>query len=60
MEESKEQGSREQSSQEQLRQRHLQILDECLQDAKMLAIKHSVNSDENQVRLAIALFQKRV
>ncbi|MBI4983700.1 hypothetical protein HZC32_03590 [Candidatus Woesearchaeota archaeon] len=35
------------------------ILSECLQEAKALAIKQGVNSDENVVKLAIALFEKR-
>ena len=41
------------------RQEHFQILDECLQEAKILAIKHAINTEENQTLLAIALFEKR-
>ncbi|HLD00616.1 MAG TPA: hypothetical protein VJC39_02635 [Candidatus Nanoarchaeia archaeon] len=35
------------------------ILDECLQEAKILAIKRGLNTDENVANLAIALFEKR-
>jgi len=38
---------------------NFQLLDECLQDAKMLAIKNGMNEDHNVTRLAIALFEKR-
>ena len=41
------------------RQHLLELLDECLQDAKMLAIKHRMNTEENQVRLAVALLGER-
>lgn len=42
-----------------VRQRLLHLLDQCLDDAKILAIKHGINTDENRAQLAIALFQKR-
>ncbi|HIJ12095.1 TPA: hypothetical protein HA278_08620 [Candidatus Woesearchaeota archaeon] len=35
------------------------ILDESLREAKSLAIKNGLNTEENQVKLAIALFEKR-
>jgi hypothetical protein len=35
------------------------ILDECLQEAKALAIKQSMNEEAHVVQLAIALFEKR-
>ncbi len=38
---------------------NFQLLDECLQDAKMLAIKNGINEDDNLTKLAIALFEKR-
>lgn len=41
------------------RKENYALLDQCLTDAKLLAIKHSVNTDENRARLAIALFEKR-
>lgn len=44
---------------EDCRQENFQILNDCLHDAKVLAIKHSINTDENVAQLAIALFEKR-
>tara|TARA_Y100000310_G_C20501694_1_gene724316 strand:- start:286 stop:582 length:297 start_codon:yes stop_codon:yes gene_type:complete len=38
---------------------NFQLLDECLQDAKMLAIKNGINEDHNVTRLAVVLFEKR-
>ena len=35
------------------------LLDDCLREAKSLAIKNQVNDDKNVVSLAIALFDKR-
>ena len=35
------------------------ILDECFQDAKSLAIKNAINTEENVTNIAIALFEKR-
>ena len=35
------------------------IMDECIQDAKMLAIKNSMNQDDNVVQIAKSLFEKR-
>lgn len=35
------------------------ILNQCLEDGKMLAIKNGINTDENRTSLAIALFEKR-
>lgn len=44
---------------ERCRQENFQLLDQCLDDAKHIAIKNGINTDENQVMLAIALFEKR-
>ena len=44
---------------EECRKANFLILDECLEDARVLAIKNGVNTDENRVQLAIALFEKR-
>ena len=55
-ENTKEKMSEENSCREEL----LRILDQCLQDAKMLAIKHRMNTEENQVRLAVALLRERM
>ena len=41
------------------RKENFQLLDQCLEDAKSIAIKNGINTDENQVKLAIALFEKR-
>lgn len=38
---------------------NFQIMDECLQEAKMLAIKHSMNEDGNIVQIAKTLFDKK-
>ena len=44
---------------ERCREENLQLLNECMQEAKNMAIRHGVNSDENVARLAVALFEKR-
>ena len=49
----------EQQSREECSQENFQLMDECLKEAKVLAIKHSINTDENVARIAIALFEKR-
>jgi hypothetical protein len=38
---------------------NLRLLNECLNEAKELAIRQGINTDENRTRLAIALFEKR-
>ncbi len=35
------------------------LMDEAIEDAKQLAIKHGINSDENRTAIAIALFEKQ-
>ncbi len=49
----------EQSVEEQCRRENFRILDQCLDDAKALAIKHRLNTEENQIALGVALFEKR-
>ena len=44
---------------EECHQENIKILDICLRDAKFLAIKNSINNDENITKLAIALFEKK-
>lgn len=44
---------------ERCRHENFQLLDQCLDDAKSIAIKNGINTDENRVTLAIALFEKR-
>jgi len=46
--------------QEQAREQHLQLLDECVQDAKYIAIKHGINQEDVIATLAAALFRERV
>ena len=38
---------------------NFQLMDECLQDAKIIVIKNGINTDENRAQVAIALFEKR-
>ncbi len=49
----------EKEVEEQCRKENFVILDECIQEAKMLAIKNRMNEDSNVVQLAKALFDKR-
>lgn len=49
----------EKQIEEQCQRENVLILNRCLEDAKPLAIKHGINTDENQTHLAIALFEKR-
>jgi len=44
---------------EECRRINFKLLDECLQDAKVLGIKNGINTDEIRTNLAIALFEKR-
>ncbi|MBI4979974.1 hypothetical protein HZC30_00280 [Candidatus Woesearchaeota archaeon] len=49
----------EKEVEEQCKRENLILMNECLLEAKALAIKYGVNTDENMVRLGIALFEKR-
>jgi len=49
----------EKAVEEKCRKENFILMDECLKEAKMLAIKHGINTDEIQSRLAVALFEKR-
>jgi len=49
----------EKEVEEKCSQENFHLLDECLKEAKALAIKNSVNDDRNVVSLAIALFEKK-
>lgn len=44
---------------EKCRQNNFLLMNECLQEAKVLAIKNGVNDDHNVMGLAVALFDKR-
>lgn len=46
--------------QNQLRRQHIQVMDECIQDAKHLAIKYGINQEDVIATLAAALFKERV
>ena len=47
-------------SPEELRKQHLQLMEECVQDAKYIAIKHGINQEDVIATLAAALFRERV
>jgi len=49
----------EQQVEEQCRRENFRILDQCLDDARAMAIEHRLNTEENQIALGIALFEKR-
>lgn len=49
----------EQEAERDCRKTNFRILDECIQEAKALAIKHSMNTEEIVTQLGIALFEKR-
>ncbi|MBS3116879.1 hypothetical protein J4421_04760 [Candidatus Woesearchaeota archaeon] len=49
----------ERQAEEDCRRENFRLLDQCLDEAKALAIKHRLNTEENQVALGIALFEKR-
>lgn len=49
----------ERSIEEESRKKNFRLLDDSLREAKVLAIKHSINTEENVTRLAIALFEKQ-
>ncbi len=52
-------GEEEKQVEEDCRKENFRILDCCLAEAKALAIKRSINTENNVTRLAIALFEKQ-
>lgn len=52
-------GEEEKQAEESCRKENFQLLDGSLQEARSLAIKHSINTDANVARLAVALFEKK-
>jgi hypothetical protein len=44
---------------ENCQREHYVIMDACLKDARSLAIKNALNTEDNIARIAIALFEKR-
>jgi hypothetical protein len=49
----------EKQAEDESRKVNFQLLDESLLEAKSLAIKHGINSEENQTKLGVALFEKK-
>jgi hypothetical protein len=49
----------EKQAEDDCRRENFRILDSCLEEAKMMAIKHGLNTDEIRTKFAIALFEKR-
>jgi len=49
----------EQEVEDSCRRENLRVMDECLEDAKNIAIKHGVNTEDTQTSMGIALFEKR-
>ncbi len=44
---------------DECRRENIRLLTECISDAKSVAIRYGINTDENAASLAIALFEKR-
>ena len=49
----------ERQAEKECRQDNIRLFDECLFEAKNLAIKHGINTDNIQTMIATALFEKR-
>ena len=49
----------ESAAEELCSKENFKLLDQALNEAKMMAIKHGLNTDENRIKLAIALFEKK-
>lgn len=49
----------EREAEEECKKYNFRILDECIQEAKAIAIKNGMNEDQNIINLARALFDKR-
>ncbi len=49
----------EKEVEERCRKENFSLLDNCLKEAKALAIKNQINTEENVTDIAIALFEKR-
>ncbi|MBI2125348.1 hypothetical protein HYV87_02210 [Candidatus Woesearchaeota archaeon] len=46
--------------QDLIRRKQIQLMDECVQDAKYIAIKHGINQEDVVATLAAALFRERI
>lgn len=49
----------ERQVEEECQQQNYRLLDQCLEEARSLAIKHGINNEDNVARLAITLFEKK-
>lgn len=49
----------EKQVEENCKKENFRLLDFSLQEAKALAIKHAINTEENVTRIAVALFEKQ-
>jgi hypothetical protein len=49
----------ESETEEACHKENFNLLDQALNEAKIIAIKHGLNSDENRIKLAVALFEKK-
>ena len=49
----------EQEVEELCKKENFSLLDDCIMEAKALAIKNQINTEENITNLAIALFEKK-
>jgi len=49
----------EREAEEECKKQNFKILDQCIGEAKALAIKNGMNSDENIINIARTLFDKR-
>ncbi|MEK6938014.1 MAG: hypothetical protein AABX04_03130 [Nanoarchaeota archaeon] len=49
----------EKQVEEKCKQENVVLMDDCLREAKALAIRHSVNDEANVVGIATSLFDKR-
>ncbi len=49
----------EKQVEESCKKENFRLLDRCLNEAKALAIKQGINTEDNVTRLAIALFEKQ-
>ena|SRR3989344_518024 len=49
----------EQQAEDLCSKENFRLLDQALNEAKIIAIKYGLNTDENRIKLAVALFEKK-
>ena len=49
----------EKQAEEECHKDNFRLLDNALEEAKIMVIKHGLNTDENRIKLAVALFEKK-